>query len=335
MKMIETYMSSCMLCPRACGVNRLQGQNGICGQDGTLKLARADLHMWEEPCLSGQNGSGAVFFSGCNLHCVFCQNHNIASGNAGKKISESRLSEIFLELQEKGANNINLVTGTHFVPQIIRALDLARGQGLWLPIVYNSSGYESVETIRMLEGYVDVYLPDLKYVNQELGRKYSHAPDYFEKASAAIEEMVRQIGELKFVPEGLGNVEWNIGQKNAAFPGIGIAEYQKRSEQGESLIMTRGVIVRHLLLPGCLEDSKRVIHYLLERYGERIFISMMNQYTPLPHVADYPELMNRVTAEEYEQLIDYALECGIENGFVQDGDAAQESFIPEFDGKGV
>ena len=333
--------NNCNLCPRNCFVDRDNGKTGYCGQTDKLYVARADLHMWEEPCISGKEGSGTVFFCGCTLRCIFCQNHQIALGKEetgekiGKEVSIFRLKDIFLELQKKGANNINLVTGTHFVPQIIRALDLARGQGLWLPIVYNSSGYESVETIRMLEGYVDVYLPDLKYVNQELGRKYSHAPDYFEKASAAIEEMVRQIGELKFVPEGLGNVEWNIGQKNAAFPGIGIAEYQKRSEQGESLIMTRGVIVRHLLLPGCLEDSKRVIHYLLERYGERIFISMMNQYTPLPHVADYPELMNRVTAEEYEQLIDYALECGIENGFVQDGDAAQESFIPEFDGKGV
>lgn len=330
MKQIETFMSSCMLCPRACGVNRLQGQTGICGQDGELKLARADLHMWEEPCLSGRNGSGAVFFSGCNLHCVFCQNHNIASGDAGKKISEGRLAEIFLELQEKGANNINLVTGTHFVPQIIHALDLARRGGLCLPIVYNSSGYESIETIRMLDGHVDVYLPDLKYVNPELSRKYSHASDYFARASAAIEEMIRQIGEMKFIPEKSGEAAATGGHT-----GIHVSEYQKRSEKGESLIMTRGVIVRHLLLPDCLEDSKRVIRYLLERYGDRIFISIMNQYTPLPHVANYPELTRRVRTEEYEELIDFALKCGIENGFIQDGDTAQESFIPEFDGKGV
>lgn len=330
MKQIETFMESCMLCPRACGANRLQGQTGICGQDGKLKLARADLHMWEEPCLSGRGGSGAVFFSGCNLHCVFCQNHNIASGDAGKKISEGRLVEIFLELQEKGANNINLVTATHYVPQIIRALDLARQAGLCLPIVYNSSGYEAIETIRMLDGYVDIYLPDLKYVNRELSRKYSHASDYFEKASVAIKEMVYQIGEMKFIPEKAGEAAATGGLTE-----VGVSEYQKRSEQGESLIMTRGVIVRHLLLPGGLEDSKRVIRYLLEQYGERIFISMMSQYTPLPHVAGYPELTRRVRIEEYEELIDFALECGIENGFIQDGDTAQESYIPEFDGKGV
>ena len=318
-------MDECVLCPRACRVNRAKGQMGICGQTTEITVARADLHMWEEPCLSGTRGSGAVFFSGCNLHCVFCQNHSIASGKVGKKISVERLAEIFLELQEKGANNINLVTAGHFVPQIIMALDRAKKQGLRLPVLYNSSGYESVETIRMLEGYVDIYLPDLKYVDSKLSRKYSHAADYFEKASAAIEEMVRQIGKMEFVPEA----QYDIGNK------LDVEEYQIRSEAGEALLMTRGVIVRHLLLPGCLTDSKRVIAYLVERYGQEIFISIMNQYTPLPHVADYPELTRKVRAEEYQALVDYALECGIENGFIQEGEAAQESFIPEFDGKGI
>lgn len=328
----KEVLSHCMLCPRACGVDRSKGQTGVCGQSVEVKAARADLHMWEEPCLSGTRGSGAVFFSGCNLHCVFCQNHKIAAGDAGKVISVERLGEIFLELQEKGANNLNLVTACHFVPQIIEALDEARRAGLKLPVLYNSSGYETVETIRMLDGYVDIYLPDLKYVDTKISQKYSHAPDYFEKASAAIAEMVRQIGKMEFVPEEQSK---SLGVPEGQSQTFGVAEYQTRSEKGESLIMTRGVIVRHLLLPGCLEDSKRVIRYLLDTYGEQIFISIMNQYTPLPHVSEYPELNRKVSAEEYEELIDYALERGIENGFVQEGEAAKESFIPEFDGKGV
>lgn len=321
---IQENMSCCRLCPRACGVDRSDGQTGACGQTAVIKAARADLHMWEEPCLSGTKGSGAVFFSGCSLHCVFCQNHNIAAGNAGKEISVGRLAEIFLELQEKGANNINLVTGSHFVPQIIAALEQARGSGLHLPVLYNSSGYEDIETLRMLEGYVDIYLPDLKYVDRKLSQRYSHAPDYFEKAAAVIGEMVRQIGEMRFAPEGADLAE-----------SVGVAEYQKRCEAGESLIMTRGVIVRHLLLPDALQDSKRVIRYLLEQYGERIFISIMSQYTPLPHVSDFPELMRKVRSDEYEELVNYALECGIENGFIQEEEAAAESFIPEFDEKGI
>ena len=316
-------MSRCTLCPRACAVDRSRGQNGICGQTETVKAARAGLHMWEEPCISGSRGSGAVFFSGCSLHCVFCQNHNIASGNAGYAVSIERLSEIFLELAEKGANNINLVTACQFVPQIIAALDRARARGLRLPVVYNTSGYEEAETIRMLDGYVDIYLPDLKYVDQAYSLKYSHAADYFEKASAAIGEMVKQIGEMTFTDEATKRER------------LLTAAYQERSGQGESLLMTRGVIVRHLLLPGALEDSKRVIAYLLETYGERIFISMMNQYTPLPHASAYPELMRRVCSEEYEALVEYALSLGIENGFIQEGETAQESFIPEFDGEGI
>lgn len=353
MRTVIQQMQSCTLCPRKCGVNRVgepfvgkgrhevsgqfgeQGQSkiGICGQTADIKVARADLHMWEEPCISGTNGSGAVFFSGCALHCVFCQNYNIAAGNAGEVISVERLAEIFLELQEKGANNINLVTAGQFIPQVIEALDMAKGQGLQLPIVYNTSAYEEVDTLRLLEGYVDVYLPDLKYVDSGLSQKYSHAADYFEKASAAIAEMVRQTGEMEFVAEdACGRNSNSAGTGNGRF---GIEEYQRRSEQGESLLMTKGVIVRHLLLPGCSEDSKRVIGYLLKEYGEKIFISIMNQYTPLPHVSAYPELNRKVTPEEYEAVLDFAIESGIENGFIQEGEAASESFIPEFDGKGV
>lgn len=341
---IDIRMRSCMLCPRKCGVDRTQGEKGVCGQTDELRVARAALHIWEEPCISGSRGSGAVFFSGCALHCVFCQNHAIADGAAGKSITVGRLAEIFLELQAQGANNINLVTAGHFTPQVMKALDLAKRQGLTLPVIYNTSAYEEAETIRSLEGYVDVYLPDLKYVDPILSRKYSHASNYFEKAGAAIAEMVRQTGEMKFVLEmetagsqavedrgKLAGSQATRGQKET----MGVAEYQRRSEQGESLLMTRGVIVRHLLLPGCTEDSKRVLDYLLDTYGDRIFISIMNQYTPLPHVAAYPELNRRVTDREYNAVIDYALERGLENGFIQEGETAEESFIPEFDNFGV
>lgn len=338
-------MENCMLCPRECGVNRKNGETGVCGQAAAIKAARAALHMWEEPCISGQNGSGTVFFSGCNLGCVFCQNHNIATGKAGIEISIERLAEIFLELQEKGANNINLVTAGHFVPQVVEALKLAKQQGLYLPIVYNTSSYEKVETLRLLEGYVDIYLPDLKYVDSTISNRYSHAADYFTYASAAITEMVRQVGEPEFVFEQTAGKE----ESGIKFPAdekkkvsnqqnnriFNAAEYQERSEAGESLLMRKGVIVRHLVMPGCVEDSKRVISYLLKTYGNQIFISIMNQYTPLPQCREYPELSRRVTEAEYDAVVDYAIELGIENGFIQEGDVAEESFIPEFDGEGI
>ena len=338
-------MENCMLCPRECGVNRKNGETGVCGQTAAIKAARAALHMWEEPCISGQNGSGTVFFSGCNLGCVFCQNYNIAAGKAGIEISTGRLAEIFLELQEKGANNINLVTAGHFVPQVVEALKLAKQQGLYLPIVYNTSSYEKVETLRLLDGYVDIYLPDLKYVDSTISNRYSHAADYFTYASAAIAEMVQQVGEPEFVFERTAGKESSSAefladekkkiseqQNNMIFDA---AEYQERSEAGESLLMKKGVIVRHLVMPGCVEDSKRVISYLLKTYGNQIFISIMNQYTPLPQCREYPELSRRVTEAEYDAVVDYAIGLGIENGFIQEGDVAEESFIPEFDGEGI
>ena len=338
-------MENCMLCPRECSVNRKKGEMGVCGQTAAIKAARAALHMWEEPCISGQNGSGTVFFSGCNLGCIFCQNHNIATGKAGIEISIERLAEIFLELQEKGANNINLVTAGHFVPQVVEALKLAKQQGLYLPVVYNTSSYEKVETLRLLEGYVDIYLPDLKYVDSTISSRYSHAADYFTCASAAIAEMVRQVGKPEFVFERAAgkegsSVEFLVDEKkkiseqqnNMIFDA---AEYQERSEAGESLLMRKGVIVRHLVMPNCVEDSKRVISYLLKTYGGQIFISIMNQYTPLPQCREYPELSRRVTEAEYDAVVDYAIELGIENGFIQEGGVAEESFIPEFDGEGI
>ena len=338
-------MENCMLCPRECGVNRKKGEMGVCGQTAAIKAARAALHMWEEPCISGQNGSGTVFFSGCNLGCIFCQNHNIATGKAGIEISIERLAEIFLELQEKGANNINLVTAGHFVPQVVEALKLAKQQGLYLPVVYNTSSYEKVETLRLLEGYVDIYLPDLKYVDSAISSRYSHAADYFTCASAAIAEMVRQVGEPEFVFERAAGKEGSSvefladekkkileQQNNMIFDA---AEYQERSEAGEPLLMRKGVIVRHLVMPDCVEDSKRVISYLLKTYGGRIFISIMNQYTPLRHQERYEELNRRVTLREYEKVLNAALEMGIENGFFQEGETAKESFIPSFNCEGV
>lgn len=304
----KTSYIPCTLCPRACHVDRTAGQKGRCHVDAQIRVARAALHMWEEPCLSGRSGSGAVFFSGCALGCIFCQNREIASGKAGLVIPEARLSEIFLELQEKGANNINLVTAGHYVPQVIRALACAKSQGLRIPIVYNSSGYEKAETLRQLEGLIDIYLPDLKYLTPELAAAYSHAPDYPQYAMEAISEMVRQQPQAEFMPE----------DRTEASP-----------------IMRRGVIVRHLLLPGHVREAKKVVGYLHETYGDQIYISMMNQYTPMSEKFADPNLNRRVTKREYERLLDYAAEIGVENGFYQEGATADESFIPEFDYEGV
>ena len=300
---LRDVMSDCVLCPRACHVNRLAGQTGYCGQTAELMAARASLHYWEEPCISGTSGSGTVFFSGCNLRCVFCQNHNIALGKAGRVITPKHLVEIFLNLQEQGANNINLVTPTHFLPQIAIALEQAKYQGLHLPIVYNTGSYESVDALRHLEGLVDIYLPDLKYLSAELSAAYSHAPDYFEIACAAIAEMYRQAGDPVIDPD--------------------------------TGLMQRGMIVRHLLLPGQTKDSKKILRYLHETYGDHIYISIMNQYTPLSQVAGIEALNRTVTQQEYDRVLRFAERIGIERGFRQEGSAASESFIPEFDERGL
>lgn len=296
------FSHSCNLCPRGCGIDRGAGQRGFCGESSQLHAARAALHMWEEPCISGEQGSGTVFFSGCTLRCVYCQNRTISTGQSGKYISIQRLSDIFLELQQQGANNINLVTPDHFIPAIVPALEHAKAHGLHLPIVYNSSSYVRVESLRMLDGLVDIYLPDLKYVSTQLSARYSGAPDYFTHASAAIAEMVHQVGDPQFDDRDM---------------------------------MTRGVIVRHLLLPGCLEDSKAVVRWLWKTFGDRIFLSLMSQYTPMPGLDGYPELQRKITPEEYDALTDYALSLGVTQGFIQDGEAADESFIPPFDHQGI
>jgi putative pyruvate formate lyase activating enzyme len=284
-----------------CNLDR-QVTTGYCGVKNTIRVARAALHFWEEPCISGEEGSGAVFFTGCNLRCVFCQNYQIARAEQGKEITVERLAEIFLELQAQKANNINLVTATHYVPQVAEALSIAKTKGLHIPVVYNCGGYELVETLKLLEGLVDIYLPDFKYVDNERAKRYSRAEDYPEVAKKALAEMVRQQPEAEFDERG---------------------------------IMTKGVIVRHLMLPGGIKDSKAVVNYLYETYGHQIYISLMNQYTPLPHVADYPEIDRKLKKFEYDRLVDYAISLGVENGFIQEGETAKESFIPAFTNEGV
>ncbi len=295
-------LEECILCPRECHVDRTRGESGHCGMTDELMVARAALHYWEEPCISGEKGSGTVFFSGCNLSCVYCQNRNISQGLAGMIITVERLADIFLELQSKGAENINLVTPSHYVPQIREAIILAKNKGLTLPIVYNCSGYEKLKTLRLLDGYIDIYLPDLKYMDREAAIRYSGCSNYFDIASEAIREMVRQVGEPVF---------------------------------DERDMLKKGVVVRHLTLPGYLEDSKRILEYLHRTYEDRILISIMNQYTPLEAVREYPEINRRIEEEEYEELVDYAIALGIENGYIQEGDTASESFIPEFNQEGV
>lgn len=293
----------CMLCPRQCGVNRLAGQTGFCGMDAALRIARAALHFWEEPCLSGAEGSGTVFFSGCNLRCVYCQNHDISTGKAGTAVSPDRLAEIFLELQAKGANNINLVTGAPFLPHIVYAINKSRKDGLVIPIVYNSSGYESLEALQRLDGLIDIYLPDLKYDNPDYAARYSAAPDYPKQAWAAVREMVRQCGTPRFDSRG---------------------------------IMQKGVIVRHLMLPGRMADTKEILRDLHDAFGDTVYISLMNQYTVLhEQVSAFPELCRTITSEEYEEAVSFAQWIGIRNGFLQEGGTAKESFIPAFDGEGV
>lgn len=299
---IDSYMQRCRLCPRECGVNRMEGQRGFCGVDADIMIARAALHMWEEPCISGKEGSGAVFFSGCSLGCGFCQNRKISRGETGKKVTIEHLTELFFQLEAQGANNINLVTAGQFLPQVADALARAKEQGLHIPVVYNSSGYEKADVLKILDGLIDIYLPDFKYMDVELARKYSHAEDYPQVAKAALKEMVRQVGSASFDNRGM---------------------------------MQKGVIVRHLLLPGHVKDSKNVIKYLHETYRDEIYISIMNQYTPMPAMKDDPLLSRKVTDREYERLIDYAISLGLNNGFIQEGETAKESFIPEFDGEGV
>ncbi len=301
MKNMNKY-ENCLLCPRKCGINRGIGQTGVCGVSSEIKVARAALHYWEEPCISGKRGSGAVFFSGCSLHCVFCQNRAISDGKEGKVISKERLSDIFIELADKGANNINLVTPGQYIPDIVWAVNDAKSRGMKLPIIYNTSGYENVTELKLLEGIVDVYLPDFKYMDSTLSAKYSRAKDYPSVAKQALSEMVRQQPDV-VIDDATGLIQ-------------------------------KGVIVRQLLLPGHVNDAKAVLKYLYDTYHDHVYISMMSQFTPIA-LKDYPEINRTVTRREYERLVDYAIKIGITNAFIQEGDVAKDSFIPAFDCEGV
>lgn len=295
------WLKNCRLCPRDCGVDRLAGQTGYCGSGAAARVAHTQLHMWEEPCISGREGSGTVFFSGCSLGCVYCQNRAINDGTVGRDTTDRELADIFLSLQAQGANNINLVTAAHFVPQTVRALRLVKGNALKIPVVYNSSGYEKTSALRLLEGSVDVYLPDLKFVNPDTALRYAGAPDYPETARSAIAEMVRQAGKPVFDSRGM---------------------------------IRKGVIVRILLLPGHVREAKEAVSYLLDTYGDDVYISLMNQYTPMPGMEGDPLLSRKVTRREYERLVGFALSYGLVNGYIQEGETAKESFIPMF-GKGL
>ena len=300
MCMIEVF-NKCNLCPKNCNVNRNLGEIGFCKAGNEITIAKYYLHKWEEPCITGKNGSGTIFFSYCNLKCLFCQNYEISEMNKGINISVQRFSEICLELQEMGATNINLVTPTHFVPLIIEGIKIAKSNGLNIPIVYNSSGYENVETIKMLDGIVDIYLPDFKYYSDDYALKYSKCKNYFKYASDVVDEMVRQKGNCIFDNDGN---------------------------------MLSGVIVRHLLLPKMEDDSKKIIQYLYDKYRDNIYISIMNQYTPVRKCI-YDELNNRVEEDVYNDVIDYAWDIGVRNAFVQEEGTQSESFIPDFDIKSL
>lgn len=298
--MIDLY-KKCNLCPRNCLIDRTKTL-GYCKATDKVKVARSALHYFEEPSISGTNGSGTIFFSNCNLKCCYCQNKEISTDGFGKEVSIERLSEMMLELEEKHANNINLVTPTHYVPSIIEAIKIARSKGLSIPIVYNTSGYESVETLKLLDGYIDIYLTDFKYFNDKLGKDLSKCSNYFEVASKALEEMYRQTGKNKFNDNGL---------------------------------MTKGIIVRCLVLPTKSDDTKKIINYLYKKYQDNIYLSIMNQYTPVNNIKEYPFLNKTVSEDEYNDIIDYAIDLGIKNAYMQEGGTCSESFIPSFDLEGV
>ena len=295
---MNKLLDKCRLCPHNCLVNRNREEVGFCKSGNKIKIAKAYLHMWEEPSISGKNGSGTIFFSNCNLKCIFCQNYYISDEGNGVEISTRRFSEICLDLQRQGAENINLVTPTHYVPLIIDGLKMAKSRGLAIPIIYNSSGYENVETIKLLEGVVDVYLPDLKYYSDTYSKKYSSCNNYFKYASMAILEMVRQQPKCIFDKDGM---------------------------------IKKGVIVRHLLLPKMEDDSKKIIKYLYDTYKDNIYISIMNQYTPIINIDKYEELNRTLSEEEYDDVVNYACDLGITKAFIQEGENCKESFIPDFD----
>lgn len=294
-------LKECMICPRECRADRRENE-GFCGAGGKIRAARAALHFWEEPCISGNRGSGTIFFSGCNMRCIFCQNEKISLGNFGADISVERLSDIFVELEEKGAHNINLVTPTPYAFHIIKAIDKAKNR-VKIPFIYNTSGYEKVETLRMLEGYIDIFLTDIKYFSPEISAKYSRAEDYFDISFAAAEEMVKMGGVPEFDGEG---------------------------------VLKRGVIIRHLVLPSHRNDSIEILRRVVKKIPKDKFIlSLMSQYTPWGNIDSFPELGRKVTTFEYQSVVDEALRLGITNGYIQDRKGASDEYIPLFNLEGI
>lgn len=298
MERVKKLLSNCNLCPYNCGANRILGEVGVCKANDKLKIALSSLHYYEEPCISGINGSGTVFFSNCNLSCVYCQNYEISQLNKGKEISVDNLAEIFLQLQQKNAHNINLVSPTIYVPLIIHAIKIAKSKGLKLPIIYNTSGYEKIETLKMLEGYIDVYLPDLKYSDEMLALKYSKAPKYFEIATKAIREMYRQVGRPILNNNG---------------------------------IIEKGLIIRHLVLPNQIDNSKKVLKWIEQNVNPSVFVSVMAQYFPCYKAKECDELNRKLTKEEYKNIEEYLYSLNLENGYIQELGEHEEEYVPKFD----
>lgn len=292
------WIENCKLCPLECGANRKENKLGVCKANDKLKIALSSLHYYEEPCISGDKGSGTIFFSNCNLGCVYCQNYKISQENKGTEITINRLAELFIEQQEKGAHNINLVSPTIYVPFIIEAIKISKENGLKLPIIYNTSGYEKVETLKMLEGYIDVYLPDLKYFDNKLAKEYSKAPNYFEIATKAIEEMYRQVGAPILDEEGM---------------------------------IKRGVIIRHLVLPGQIENSKNILQWIEQKFKNNVYISVMAQYFPCYKAKQINGLNRKLTKKEYREIEDYLYSLNIDNGYIQELGEHEEEYVPNFD----
>lgn len=292
-------LEKCKICPHNCGVNRLNGNIGRCKSNGNIKLAMASIHNFEEPCISGENGSGTVFFSNCNMNCVFCQNYKISQQGLGREISIEELAEIFIDEQNKNAENINLVTPTMYVYHIIEAIKIAKNKGLKIPIVYNSNGYENVETIKKLDGYIDIYLLDLKYYDDDLAFKYSGVKNYFENATSAIKEMYNQVGSPVLDENGM---------------------------------MKKGLIIRHLVLPNNLQNSKDVLKWINDNIDKKVFVSVMAQYFPTNRAKEFPEINRKLTKEEYEEIENYLYSLDLDNGYIQELGEHEEEYVPDFEG---
>ncbi len=295
--MIE-LLQKCEICPHKCKIDRTKNQVGRCKSKGTVKVALASIHNFEEPCISGRNGSGTVFFSNCNLSCEFCQNYEISQQGLGKEISIERLAEIFIEQQLRGADNINLVSPTSYAVQIIEAIKIAKNNGLKIPIIYNTNGYENIETLKLLEGYIDIYLPDLKYAENDLAKKYSKIENYFEIATSAIKEMYRQVG---------------------------------KNEYDENGIIKAGIIIRHLILPNHTENSKKVLKWIAENMPKNITVSVMAQYFPTYKAKEIKDINRKITKYEYQKIENYLYSLDLENGYIQEMGNNEEIYVPKWE----